>query len=130
MDGRTDACQNITFPRTTYAGGKYWFQYDKVTCSLTCYGYFQAIHEWYLGSDGSHRKTLALCGYTGLHLARKEEIRACDVVQSMETSSQQAQFDMQLQQYQVQFTPICSFIISFSVNSSLSGALVLFCIPV
>ena len=22
MDGRTDACQNITFPRTTYAGGK------------------------------------------------------------------------------------------------------------
>ena len=23
MDGRTDACQNITFPRTPYAGGKY-----------------------------------------------------------------------------------------------------------
>ena len=25
MDGRTDACQNITFPRTPYAGGKYYF---------------------------------------------------------------------------------------------------------
>ena len=23
MDGRTDACQNITFPRTPYAGGNY-----------------------------------------------------------------------------------------------------------
>ena len=63
--------------------------------------YFQAIHDWYLGSDGSHRKLMALYGYTGLHLAKKDEIRACDVVQSMETSSQQAQFDMQLQQYQV-----------------------------
>ena len=30
MDGRTDACQNITFPRTPYAGGKY--KASTITC--------------------------------------------------------------------------------------------------
>ena len=30
MDGRTDACQNITFPRTPYAGGKKRFLFDKM----------------------------------------------------------------------------------------------------
>ena len=66
-----------------------------------------------MGSDGSHRKILALYGYTGLHLAKKDEIRACDVVQSMETSSQQAQFDMQLQQYQVKFMPVFPSLLVF-----------------
>ena len=28
MDGRTDACQNITFPRTPYAGGNKWVKLE------------------------------------------------------------------------------------------------------
>ena len=35
MDGRTDACQNITFPRTPYAGGKNLYSHRKLSFKFT-----------------------------------------------------------------------------------------------
>ena len=61
----------------------------------------QVVHEWYLDSEGEFRKVLALNGYPYLRQAMKDGVKVSEVVSSMETSSQQAKFDTQLDRYQV-----------------------------
>ncbi|ELT91784.1 hypothetical protein CAPTEDRAFT_205426 [Capitella teleta] len=64
------------------------------------------VYDWYLATNGEHRKTLALLGYPHLRKAAKDGVRVCEVVSSMETSSEQAKFDTQLNAYQEQITQL------------------------
>ena len=49
IDGWTDACQNITFPRTTYAGGnneKYYDDSKRGNATDTYRGHILALFDW------------------------------------------------------------------------------------
>ena len=55
MDGRTDACQNITFPRTTYAGGK---ECNEIIMASLFYSAITQI-PWGMGRESRH--DIVLC---------------------------------------------------------------------